>query len=226
MCPLRDSGHPQLMLIDHIYIFSDTGGSEADQLAAAGLTESPGRVHPGQGTRNRKFLFDGFFLEVLWVHDAVEAMSPVTAPTGLLQRAQFAQTGQSRFGVCLHSTAATTQLLEPALPYQPSYLPAGSSIQMLTNAAQPELPMVFSLPTSMRNDSAASPAHSIAAQQLTKAVFTVNEAAIASRVGWQLQTLPGIKLVKGHRPTLLLEFDNRREGQTIEFPSLDLTISY
>lgn len=48
------------MEVDHIFIFSNNQGREADELINFGLTEGSNRVHPGQGTRNRKFYFEIF----------------------------------------------------------------------------------------------------------------------------------------------------------------------
>ncbi|MEL7250946.1 MAG: hypothetical protein AAFO03_21130 [Bacteroidota bacterium] len=71
------------MNIDHIFIFTNDKGKIADEMVTFGLTEGSSRVHLGQGTTNRKFYFDHFFLEVLWVHDEVELHSEQTKPTGL-----------------------------------------------------------------------------------------------------------------------------------------------
>ncbi len=49
------------MNIDHIFIFTDDDGKDADELVDFGLTEGSNRVHVGQGTTNRKFYFDNFF---------------------------------------------------------------------------------------------------------------------------------------------------------------------
>ena len=57
------------MDIDHIFIFTDDNGKVADQLIEFGMTEGSNRIHAGQGTTNRKFYFDNFFLELLWVYD-------------------------------------------------------------------------------------------------------------------------------------------------------------
>ena len=55
------------MEIDHIFIFSNNSGKEAKNLIEFGLTEGSSRVHKEQGTKNRKFYFENFFLEILWV---------------------------------------------------------------------------------------------------------------------------------------------------------------
>jgi len=71
------------MEIDHIFIFSKNDGKEADKLVEFGLTEGSNRIHPGQGTTNRKFYFENFFLEVLWVIDETEIRSDLTSKTKL-----------------------------------------------------------------------------------------------------------------------------------------------
>ncbi|MEM9673575.1 MAG: hypothetical protein ACFB15_16700 [Cyclobacteriaceae bacterium] len=80
------------MEIDHIFIFSANQGQEGDQLLDFGLTEGSSRVHPGQGTTNRKFYFENFFLEILYVINKQEIISELTAPTHLWERSQFRET--------------------------------------------------------------------------------------------------------------------------------------
>jgi len=71
------------MTIDHIFIFTTDFGKIADELIEFGLTEGSGRVHIGQGTTNRKFYFDNFFLEIIWVHNEKEINSEPIKPIGL-----------------------------------------------------------------------------------------------------------------------------------------------
>ncbi len=52
------------MNIVHIFIFTDDNGKVADELVEFGLIEGSNLVHVGQGTTNRKFYFDNFFLEI------------------------------------------------------------------------------------------------------------------------------------------------------------------
>jgi hypothetical protein len=46
------------------------------------------RVHEGQGTANRTFSFENFFLEIAWVRNEREIKSDLVKPTGLWQRAE------------------------------------------------------------------------------------------------------------------------------------------
>ena len=62
------------MNIDHIFIFVDSKQS-ADELIDFGLSEGSGNVHKGIGTANRRFFFENFYLEILWVENEGEAQS-------------------------------------------------------------------------------------------------------------------------------------------------------
>jgi hypothetical protein len=87
--------------IDHIFIFTDDNGKVADELVDFGLAEGSNRIHVGQGTTNRKFYFDNFFLEILWVHNVNEIASDKTKPMGLFQRAEYKTNLFSPFGLCI-----------------------------------------------------------------------------------------------------------------------------
>jgi hypothetical protein len=43
--------------LDHLFIWADVGGPEADRLVAFGLTEGAANTRPGQGTTSRRFFF-------------------------------------------------------------------------------------------------------------------------------------------------------------------------
>ncbi len=144
------SNHPQRprmpIALDHVFICCEAGAPEAQALLDVGLVEGTGNVHPGQGTANRRFFFDGGFIELLWVHHPLEAQSALTAPTRLWPRWQ-ASTGLRTpeacpFGLAFGPTGA--EVLEPPFttwPYRPSYLPAGKEIQFAqgTPLHEPEL---------------------------------------------------------------------------------------
>ncbi len=127
------------MEIDHIFIFSTAAGHEADELAALGFVEGSSRRHPGQGTTNRKFYCENFFLEILWVVDYAELTSERLRTTQLRQRASFHQTGTSPFGLCLVNTPDTDALFAEAVTYQPAYFPPGKTIEVLPNQHRPGL---------------------------------------------------------------------------------------
>src|ERR1700759_3284416 len=86
--------------IDHVFICTSAGGSEADQLVAFGLTEGSRNHHPGQGTANRRFFFENAMLELLWVEDAEEARSEAVRRLALWERWSQRNLGASPFGIC------------------------------------------------------------------------------------------------------------------------------
>ena len=109
------------MHIDHIFIFSQNQGQEADELVNFGLTEGSSRVHTGQGTTNRKFYFENFFLEILWVHKEKEIRSEPVATTRLWERSNFESNSLLPFGLCLANTDDTDTIFQGSNRYQPEY---------------------------------------------------------------------------------------------------------
>lgn len=203
------------MEIDHIFIFTDTKGKVADQLVSFGLTEGSSRIHKGQGTTNRKFYFENFFLGILWVHDENETKSDLVKPTGLWQRANYQTNNFSPFGLCLVNTDETDNLFEKSLKYQPDYFPAGLSIDILTNENQPELPWTFRLPFKEHKKNEVEPtAHANGIKRLTKAQFTYK----SSHTNYvdKFKNDSKIKFVVGSDLKLLLTFDNNAQRRQTE----------
>jgi hypothetical protein len=134
------------MEIDHIFVFSNNNGKEADDLIQFGLTEGSNRIHPGQGTVNRKFYFENIYLELLWVINEEEILNERTAKTKLWERSQFQQNGNSPFGLCLVNLDDTDTFFLESDIYQPTYLPKGKYIDIITNDQNPKSPWTFRLP--------------------------------------------------------------------------------
>src|SRR5262249_12821990 len=95
------AGGVTMFELDHLFLWGSLGGLEADRLRAFGLTEGEPNTHPGQGTACRRFFFRNAYLEVVWVHDPVEAQGEAARPTGLWPRWCGRATGTSPFGLCL-----------------------------------------------------------------------------------------------------------------------------
>lgn len=72
--------------LDHVFICTDPGAPEAEELVRFGLREGPPNRHPGQGTANRRFGFANAMIELFWVNDAREAQSECTRRTLLWER--------------------------------------------------------------------------------------------------------------------------------------------
>jgi Glyoxalase-like domain len=82
--------------LDHVFCLVNPDGDWAARLGGAGWQLDAGSVHAGQGTRNRRVRWPGCYLELLWVHDVLEARRN---PLRLDRRADWERTGASPFGI-------------------------------------------------------------------------------------------------------------------------------
>lgn len=227
------------MQIDHIFIFSSNNGKEADELLEFGFVEGSSRVHQGQGTTNRKFYFNNFFLEILWISDLQEIKSTLIAPTKLWERADYKQNNTSPFGLCLVNTDSTNMLFANKniniVKYQPQYLPLGMEIEILTNELLPHFPWTFRLPfkgeiNGEKKHLNEPTTHKNGIQNLTETVFGIPFLdKVDNEYFKAFQNEPSIKFVKNNiikTYTLTLTFDNHQQGKTKVFSALPLIIKY
>lgn len=214
------------MTSDHIFIFTNDNGKIADQLVEFGLKEGSNRVHVGQGTTNRKFYFENFFLEILWVHDELEINSELIKPIGLWQRANYHFNDFSPFGLCLVNTDETDKLFENAFHYQPAYFPEGMTIDILKNEYQPSFPWTFRLPFKGQKKNETEPTnHRNGIKELTKVDFfisTINDNNFTQVFLEQEK----INFIKSDKMWLTLTFDDAKQGLEKDFEELKLTIKY
>jgi len=214
------------MKIDHIFIFSDKG-KEADELVNAGFSEGSGRHHSGLGTRNRRFFFEDFYLEILWVENEEEAKSHPSL--GLWERSNFRMNDFSRFGLCLVNDEKTDQLFENAPTFQPDYYPEGKQIELFSNMDKPFLPWIFRLPNrSGKKSNLDEPTSydNLGISQLTKAIFETKTTKIDDKIVDAIEHRSTIEFILGQTDGLILEFDNVQQQKTIRFEQLGIAIHY
>ena len=128
--------------VDHAFIGCSAQAPEGNALLRSGFVEGSGNTHPGQGTANRRFYFDNFMLELVWVADPGEARNQRTRRTRLWERCEGKDGQVSPFGIIFRSTC-----MPPAPPpfatwaYKPVYLPPGLAMQVAkgTTLNEPEL---------------------------------------------------------------------------------------
>ncbi len=211
------------MYIDHIFIFTNDAGRAADKLVDFGFVEGSSRVHVGQGTTNRKFYFENFFLEILWVHDQTEIAGEPIKSIGLWQRADYENNLFTPYGLCLVNTPETDVLFEKAFQYQPAYFSEGSRIAILKNESNPSLPWTFRLPFKgfVKNEKEPK-THPNGIKRLTKAVF---EFIDANAEGYLQHFKPTIcEFIKSDKSWLTLTFDKNCQNRCQRFEKLGLTI--
>jgi hypothetical protein len=129
--------------IDHLFVCTDVGGPEADELIRFGLTEGASNRHRGQGTASRHFFFHNAALELIWVHDDEEARSSATERTRLFERWHGRNGDACPFGLCVRQRDAATALPFDAWPYEPIYLPKPWAIHIAANSEDVSEPMLF-----------------------------------------------------------------------------------
>jgi len=215
------------MEIDHIFIFTANQGQEADQLVNFGLTEGSNRIHPGQGTTNRKFYFENFFLELAWVIDEEEITSELTAPTRLWERSQFRTNGYSPFGLCLLNSEATDPLFANSQTYEPAFFPPGMGANIITNQDKPYLPWTFRMASSGPSKYPDEPLnHSVGIKRLTKAIFGIPATKVEDDFTAFFRQHPQVAFAVSPKPSLTLEFDHCKQGKSQHFKALELSIEY
>lgn len=213
------------MEIDHIFIFSKNKGKEADEFLEFGFIEGSSRVHTGQGTVNRKFYLENFFIEILWVENESEIKSEPLLPTKLWERSNFENNGHSPFGLCLVNTSDTDNLFEKCNKYQPKYFPLGFEIEIINNDKNPKLPWTFRLPfKDVKKKSGEPVLHKNGVQLLTKAEFKLP--LIESDFILFFKNENQIKFENSNEINLTLTFDENRKRGKMKFKSLPLIIKF
>ena len=216
--------------LDHIFICTEVGAPEADQLVAFGLTEGTSNLHPGQGTANRRFFFYNAMLELMWVRDEREVRSPPIAPTRLWERWRYCFTGYSPFGICLRPSVQHAVSWRPAaLPfttweYRPPYLPPELRIDVATGTAASE-PLVFATPFSGRPDTLPEErrqplVHPKGVVEITGLRITLPRGKPISGVVRALQRAGVVSFESGNDHLAEIEFDHGSQGQSADFRPL------
>lgn len=213
------------MDVHHIFIFSNSKGEETDELVNSGLSEGSFRVHKGQGTQNRKFYFQNFYLEILWVIDNNEFRSPLTSSAKLCDRADYQKNGYSPFGLCLVNSSENDILFQNSFKYSPEFLPEGVSFDVITNENTPYLPWTFRPPFMGRGAADEPFDHKIGIQKLTKIIFFCPHLQSNTYLNY-FKNVSNISFINSDHYHLLLEFDNKRKGSQQTFIRIPLTIEY
>jgi hypothetical protein len=214
--------------VDHLFIVVPPGGIEGDQLVALGLREGSPNVHPGQGTRNRRFFFFNAMLELIWIENERDARSDLVAPTRLWERSRASETGASPFGVCLRTA---DEISFETWRYTPPYLPPGIAIEIATGTAASE-PMLFITPVNTSPDAVPPDRrepleHPAGLRELTAVGITVTGSEPLSSPLRTVQRLGIATFGRGSAPLLELTFDRGRARRSADLrPVLPLVLQW
>jgi hypothetical protein len=215
--------------IDHIFVCAAVGAPEASRLIQSGVTEGESNIHPGQGTANRRFFFHNAMLELLWVHDEVEARSAATQRTRLFERWRRREDGACPFGVCFRPTGSFLSAPFSGWDYAPSYLPPPLTIHIGNNSEVLAEPMLFHMTFGSRPDKAPEARrqrmeHPIGFREITRLRWIRPEPAyISSELGAAL-SCDSFSVASGRSHALEIGFDHESRGKSLALtPNIPIT---
>jgi len=212
------------MEFDHLFICVENPKDGAEQLRLLGLTEGAANQHPGQGTENRRFIFENSFIELLFVTDQDELQSNLTSPTKLHER--FASNSQeaSPFGICFRPSKGNVTVPFESWSYKPKFLPPELEIAVAKSPVSE--PMWFYLSFGARPDMATSKErqpsdHNCGFKCITSVkIFAPQASAASAKV---VANVSGIEIFNGEEHLLQVGFDSEAQGMQKDFrPTLPL----
>lgn len=132
-------------LFHHMFILTDPGAPKANSLIEQGFIEGPSNTHPGQGTKNRRFFFENFMIEFLWIYDEEEAKNQTTKDTMIFER-WSSRKEKCPYGFCIQPLKQN--LVKPfhGWPYKPKYISPSQHILVANNWQNMNEPFLFMLP--------------------------------------------------------------------------------
>jgi hypothetical protein len=216
--------------LDHLFICTNQGAPEAEELVRFGLHEGPPNQHPGQGTANRRFAFYNAMIELLWVSDSAEARNESTRPTQLWERWSGRDSGACPFGIVVRpvdpapvdpARAQTSQPPFPSWEYRPAYLP--DPLVMHIGEAGVDEPMWVYL-NFMRRAAREQwfVEHPAGIREITALTLT-SPAPLSSTVSERMISNGVLSSLHGSKYLLEIEFDRGGRNQVVDFrPRLPL----
>jgi len=224
-------GDGRAVEVDHVFVSASVGAPEGDRLVELGLIEGSPNRHPGQGTANRRFFFANAMLELIWVHDPVEAQSDAEPARRLHLWERWAGRDGSAcpFGVCLRPTAGTADVAPfPSWEYRPSYSPVGMPVA--NNSLVDAEPLVFYVPMHRRMDTAPAERrepyqHALPLRELTSVRISSPGASTPSPAMLAVLQTSAFSFQPAARALLELGFDGERQGRRADLrPALPLVL--
>ena len=211
--------------LDHIFVCVSPNAPEAEFLIEAGLVEGSSNVHPGQGTANRRFFFDCGFLELIWVHDEVEAKSDSTAPTQLWERWAGRAAGSNPFGMCFSSANGVRSAppFETRI-YQPGYLAKDQGFLFADRLPlrEPEI-FIMNWPRNLRAAGNEPTSHPLGVTEMLSVSVGLHGVASVSSTLRAIRDAGLVDIHQSSRPELVISFRSDTEFQ-LEIPALGLSL--
>jgi len=209
--------------LDHAFVFTSAGAPEADLLIDLGMREGTSNVHPGQGSANRRFFFDDFGLELIYITDEPEAR---TGPGNVIQsmKRMDAKDG-SPFGLVFRATQEADVGSFPGFPYQPLYFDKGQFFVVGSNAdilSEPTCVLMPSnLPKRPPQDFSPAPFEHVTSVCVSTPATTMSPALARS------SEVDRVNIRTGRDHLMEVEFGGGKNGESCDLrPELPLVIRW
>lgn len=209
-----------------MFVAVSRGAPEIAGILDLGFREGPPNVHQGQGTACRRIFFENAYLELVWLEDAAEASSAAIERTGLASRIG-GDGAASRLGVALRPVAGAGSAWPVATwPFQPPYLPAGTSIPVAANSGVLGEPLLFFLPGERRSVAPDLP-HPNGARRMTGLAITLPGGdAGTPELEW-LRRSGCVRIEGGPAERLVVELDRGTGGRSSGLdPAMPLSLTW
>lgn len=207
--------------LHHIFILVETEALVAEELVSIGMPEAPPNVHQGQGTSNRRFFFSNCALELLWIHDVLEAENGLGKNMLLVKRSQDPQA--SPFGIILHGGEREDSKPFPGWAYQPAYFEQPWTFHVGANSSNILEPLCVYAPFLPQN-SALSATQPFSFVSHVKVITTSTP---LSPVLESIDSVDEISVEVGFQHLMIVSFGNGAMGNTKDFrPRMPLIVHW
>jgi len=212
------------MYLDHLFIITTRNAPEAERLKAFGFIEGSSNPHPGQGTANRRFFFEGFTLELLFVDDEEEAKLGAGKDLKIYER--YTDCRHSPFGLVARVANAQSAPTFPNWHYYPDYFHGKMCFHVGNNSHRFNEPLCICMPQNMPPPKPIPKEYSNANWVLTR----LEMHAPIVEPSTELQTFAQLKEVSlhtNHPHHVVLEFNKGVTKQCLDCsPDLPLSIRH
>lgn len=211
------------LYLDHIFIITNPGADEADRLAEIGFVEGNANVHPGQGTSNRRFFFNDFTIELVYVSDVDEAANGTGKELGILARSQNVKA--SPFGIVVRVPEVESVPEFPNWHYTPDYFDGKMYFYVGDNSNIIEEPLCICMPPALPRRQVPSE-YANPNWQLTSVDIDV-PVEKPSETLKHFGAMDRVRITYGKAHKIIMQFNNGHSNKKIDLsPHLPLTIEF
>jgi len=194
--------------LDHIFILTQPNAPIAEKLRAHSFVEGTSNTHPGQGTENRRFFFEGFTLEWLFITDKTEALNGAGRDLRFQQR--YTEATASPFGLVVRTDS---EVDFPHWLYWPDYFNGRLSFAVGNNSNNLQEPLCICMPNLPKSEIPANLCNSNS--QLT-GVDLFSPPHPPSEVAQHFSNIAKVRWHSNQAHKLILTFNDGAAGKTLD----------